>query len=163
MPPTLLCNSVYFSALPCYEPCLYYANLNAIRRVQLQNSTGKPEYGTQIQTIYQNGGDIGPLALDHANGRMFWYDFSSRMIYTANLDGTGSKVLISYGVSFCEGIAYDWSADNIYWTDSWHDWIEVASADGRNRKAIITGNMQQPRGIIVHPTVGYVITKLISL
>ena len=78
------------------------------------------------------------------------------MIYKAHLNGTGAQVLIRYGVTFCEGISYDWSADNIYWTDSWHDRIEVASADGKNRKVVVNGGMQKPRGIIVEPFEGWV-------
>ena len=140
--------------MACYEPCLYYAERNAIRRVQLQNSTGKPAVGTTIQTTLRSGQYINSIALDHFRGRIFWYDIFTRMIYKANLDGSGIQVLIRYGVSFCEGIAYDWSTDNIYWTDSWHDWIEVARSDGSNRKILISGNMQQPRGIIVDPIDG---------
>lgn len=122
--------------------------------MQLQNSTGKPAAGTTIESIYSAGYDISALALDHLNGKMFWYDVEAHMIYKANLDGTGSQVLIRYGLGYCDGIAYDWSADNIYWTDSWHEWIEVASADGRNRKTVITGSIQQPRGILVEPIEG---------
>ena len=76
------------------------------------------------------------------------------MIYRANLDGSGSRVIVRYGVSFCEGISYDWSTDNIYWTDSWHNWIEVANSDGENRKTLISENMHQPIGIVTEPNEG---------
>ena len=110
--------------------------------------------GTPIQTIYQGGRGINVLALDHSGGRIFWYDYGSRMIYRGYQNGTGVMQLIKYGVSFCEGIAFDWTANNIYWTDSWHDWIEVATADGKHRKVLISGGMEQPRGIIVAPNDG---------
>lgn len=142
------------SALACVEPCLYYAELTSIRRVQLQNNTGVPEGGSIIATIYNKGGHINALALDRVNGRIFWYDIFTRMIYRANLDGSGSQVIVKYGVGFSEGITYDWSTDNIYWTDTWHDWIAVASSDGKNKKTLITGNMENPFGIISEPKEG---------
>ena len=77
------------------------------------------------------------------------------MIYRANLDGSASQVIVRYGVGFSDGITYDWSTDNIYWTDIWHKWIGVASSDGKNRKIIAIEATLQPAGIIVAPNEGY--------
>ena len=140
--------------MACHEPCLYYAELTSIRRVQLQNNTGVPASGATISTIYNKGRHINAIAIDRFKGRIFWYDIFTRMIYRANLDGSGSQVIVKYGVSFCEGITYDWSTDNIYWTDTWHNWIGVASSDGKNQKALITGNMENPFGIVSEPNEG---------
>jgi len=47
-----------------------------------------------------------------------------------------------------DGLAIDWIADNLYWTDADRDRIEVARLDGRFRKVIIASGMKQPRGIV---------------
>eukprot|EP00794_Sanderia_malayensis_P002948 gene2949-3400_t len=139
----------------CVEPCVYFGIRGSIARFPVQASTGKAVNGTKFKTVYGNGIRIGPLALDHARQRIFWYDVGTRQIYRASFNGSNVQALIKYGVSLCEGIAYDWSTDNIYWTDTIHDWIEVASADGKNRMVLIQGNMEQPRAIAVTPLDGY--------
>eukprot|EP00794_Sanderia_malayensis_P002951 gene2951-3401_t len=140
----------------CVEPCVYFGIRGSIARFPVQASTGKAVNGTKFETVYGNGFRIGPLALDHAKQRIFWYDVGRGQIYGASFNGSNVKALIKYGVSSCEGIAYDWSTDNIYWTDTMHDWIEVASADGKNRMVLIQGNMEKPRAIAVTPLDGYI-------
>eukprot|EP00794_Sanderia_malayensis_P002952 gene2952-3402_t len=139
----------------CVEPCVYFGIGGSIARFPVQASTGKAVSGTKLETVYGNGSRIGPLALDHAKQRIFWYDVGTRQIYRASFNGSNVQALIKYGVSLCEGIAYDWSTDNIYWTDAMHDWIEVASADGKDRMVLIQGNMEEPRAIAVTPLDGF--------
>lgn len=52
------------------------------------------------------------------------------------------------------GIAVDWVANNIYWTDSGRDVIEVAQMNGRNRKTLISGMIDEPYAIVVDPQRG---------
>lgn len=53
------------------------------------------------------------------------------------------------------GIAVDWVANNIYWTDSGRDVIEVAQMNGRNRKTLISGMIDEPYAIVVDPQRGW--------
>ncbi len=53
------------------------------------------------------------------------------------------------------GIAVDWVANNIYWTDSGRDVIEVAQMNGRNRKTLISGMIDEPYAIVVDPPRGW--------
>lgn len=52
------------------------------------------------------------------------------------------------------GIAVDWVASNLYWTDSGRDVIEVSHMDGQHRKTLISGMMDEPHAIVVDPTRG---------
>lgn len=62
--------------------------------------------------------------------------------------------LISLGLPAPDGIAIDWIADNMYWTDADTNRIEVSWLDGRYRKVIITTDLDQPRAIVLHPAKG---------
>ena len=63
--------------------------------------------------------------------------------------------LASYNLSNPSGIAVDWVADNIYWTDAGRKVIEVARIKHMYRKIIITNyNKQELRAIAVYPSMG---------
>ncbi|KAK3512198.1 hypothetical protein QTP70_000408 [Hemibagrus guttatus] len=52
------------------------------------------------------------------------------------------------------GIAVDWVAGNLYWTDSGRDVIEVAQMNGLHRKTLISGMIDEPYAIVVDPMRG---------
>ena len=56
-----------------------------------------------------------------------------------------------------DGLAIDWIADNMYWTDPETDKIEVAKLDGRFRKVVISQGLKSPRGIVLLPQKGLVL------
>ncbi len=62
--------------------------------------------------------------------------------------------------SFClgldspEGVAIDWVAKNLYWTDSELDRIDVSRLDGTNHKTLIRDDLVNPRAIAVDPIIG---------
>jgi len=63
-------------------------------------------------------------------------------------------MVISKDMVSPEGVAIDWLARTIYWTDSGSDTIEVASLDKQYRKILISEELYNPRGIAVHPGLG---------
>ena len=136
---------------------MYFANLTAINRIQLSNIGGPVSNPVTAETIFKNGTHIRAIDLDRKGARIFWTDLKSKQIFRMNLDGSDPKPIVGEAVGLCEGIAYDYATDKIYWTDSTHNLIEVAQSDGSNRKVLIRGDMEQPRGIVVHGTQGYVI------
>ena len=54
-----------------------------------------------------------------------------------------------------EGVAVDWAAGNIYWSDSGTDRIEVSRSDGTYRKTLFNTELVNPRSIVVDPIRGY--------
>ncbi|KAG5836217.1 hypothetical protein ANANG_G00252240 [Anguilla anguilla] len=58
------------------------------------------------------------------------------------------------GLKMPRGIAVDWVARNIYWTDSGRDVIEVAQMNGQHRKTLISGMIDEPYAIVVDPQRG---------
>nr|CAI5860807.1 unnamed protein product [Callosobruchus analis] len=54
-----------------------------------------------------------------------------------------------------DGIAVDWISQNIYWTDTGTDRIEVVRLQGGYRKVIIMDKLIDPRGIAVASSLGW--------
>lgn len=60
------------------------------------------------------------------------------------------------GISNCEGLAVDWMAGNLYWSDEGLLTINVARLNNPSwRKVIAESNMSHPRAVAVHPKAGY--------
>ncbi|XP_066267549.1 low-density lipoprotein receptor-related protein 6-like [Branchiostoma lanceolatum] len=103
------------------------------------------------------------LAMDiNYAGKMLFYTRQgvdgTQEIYRRSLlnDPNDVSRLIYTGGGNIEGIAVDWVASNIYWTDRSHGNIQVSRLDGSFRKAIVSG-LDQPLGVAVHPREGLLI------
>ncbi|XP_023239238.1 low-density lipoprotein receptor-related protein 6-like [Centruroides sculpturatus] len=77
------------------------------------------------------------------------------MIRRAYLNGSEQEDLITTEVHHPDGIAIDWIARNLYWTDTGTDRIEVSRLNGTSRKILITENLDEPRAIVLDPVEGY--------
>lgn len=55
------------------------------------------------------------------------------------------------GLKMPRGIAVDWVAGNLYWTDSGRDVIEVAQLSGQFYKTLISGMIDEPHAIVLDP------------
>lgn len=58
------------------------------------------------------------------------------MIQRAKMNGSNQRVVISNEIYHPDGVAVDWVARNIYWTDTGTDRIEVATLNGKHRRVI---------------------------
>lgn len=59
-----------------------------------------------------------------------------KVIQRAKMNGSHQSVIISNEVFHPDGVAIDWAARNLYWTDTGTDRIEVARLNGKHRKVI---------------------------
>lgn len=71
---------------------------------------------------------------------------------TLNL--TSTEAIISTNLTTPDGLAVDWIADNIYWTDAGRKVLEVACLDGSSRKIIIQDGLDEPRAVAIFPRKG---------
>ncbi|XP_045494684.1 nidogen [Colias croceus] len=92
------------------------------------------------------------IDVDCLTGHIYWGDVVGNTIKRALYDGSGFEPFLSNDVQSPEGIAVDWSARNIFWTDSKKLTIEVANLDTKVRKVLFSKEgIFNPRGIAVHP------------
>ena len=78
-------------------------------------------------------------------------------IWAAETDFTLTSCVCVSGIHTVEGIAVDWMADNLYWTDDGpKKTISVARLEkaSQTRKTLIEGKMTHPRAIVVDPLHG---------
>lgn len=66
------------------------------------------------------------------------------------------ETVVSQGLKTTDGLAVDWVARNMYWTDTGRNTIEVARLDGTARKVLVNNSLDEPRAIAVFPSKGCV-------
>ena len=73
------------------------------------------------------------------------------------MDGNHSiEIVVQDNVKAIEGLAYDWTAGNIYWIDSEAQKLEVARKNGRFRRTLLNGTtyLDKPRSLALDPHFG---------
>lgn len=63
--------------------------------------------------------------------------------------------IIVTNIANADGLAIDWLARNLYWTNNGMDRIEVSRLDGSSRRVLVNENLVEPRAIAVAPTLGW--------
>ncbi|XP_045081182.1 low-density lipoprotein receptor-related protein 1-like [Coregonus clupeaformis] len=118
------------------------------------NAKVPDEYMIPIENL------MNPRALDFHSDSDFIYfaDATSYLIGRQKIDGTERDTILKDGIHTVEGIAVDWMADNLYWTDDGpKKTISVARLEkaSQTRKTLIEGKMTHPRAIVVDPLHGW--------
>lgn len=114
--------------------------------------------GDYMDVVLPINGVHGAVVLDYhyRENMLFFADVNLDVIRRVNLlNFTDSRVIVSTDVLTPNGIAVDWIADNIYWSDTDRKLIEVSRLDGSSRKRIVEDDLGDPRSLIVHPKKAY--------
>lgn len=64
------------------------------------------------------------------------------------------ETIVSSDLASPDGLAYDWIAKNIYWSDSGRKTIEVCRSDGSSRKLLTNLDLDEPRALALFPERG---------
>ncbi|XP_017271351.1 low-density lipoprotein receptor-related protein 1 isoform X3 [Kryptolebias marmoratus] len=118
------------------------------------NAKVPDEYMIPIENL------MNPRALDfHAESEFIYFaDATSYIIGRQKIDGTERDTILKEGIHTVEGIAVDWMANNLFWTDDGpKKTISVARLEkaAQTRKTLIEGKMTHPRAIVVDPLHGW--------
>lgn len=92
---------------------------------------------------------------------LFYADSDKGEITRIKRDGTDRRVIVNQtdqfdanGGDWLSGIAVDWVADNIYWSDEKRNIIEVARLDGSSRYVVLS-YVSKPKSLAVDPIAGF--------
>uniref|UniRef100_A0A8C7WH86 EGF-like domain-containing protein n=1 Tax=Oncorhynchus mykiss TaxID=8022 RepID=A0A8C7WH86_ONCMY len=135
------------------SPYLMFTNRHEIRRVDPVKKDYSQVLATQKNAV--------ALDIDVANNRLFWCDRFHRNIYSALIPEASvpfqQVTLVDSGSLLSpEGLALDWVQHNLYWTDSGHKTVSVASAyDGLKRRVLVDTELSEPRAIALDPQFMY--------
>uniref|UniRef100_A0AAX7SPU8 EGF-like domain-containing protein n=1 Tax=Astatotilapia calliptera TaxID=8154 RepID=A0AAX7SPU8_ASTCA len=138
---------------------LYIADDNEIRSLD----PGMPNW--RYEQTFQGDASVRIDAMDlHVKtNRIFWTNWHTGRISSYELPGSSSsssssinnlQVILIKDLKMPRGIAVDWVAGNLYWTDSGRDVIEVAQLSGQHSKTLIYGMIDEPYAIVVNPQRG---------
>ncbi|XP_017469873.1 PREDICTED: low-density lipoprotein receptor-related protein 4-like [Rhagoletis zephyria] len=100
----------------------------------------------------------GAVVLDyHFRKKLLYFaDVNTDVIRRVDLTNlSDSRAIVNKELLTPNGIAVDWIADNLYWSDTDRKVIEVARLDGSCRKELISEDLGDPRSLILHPRKGY--------
>ena len=90
-------------------------------------------------------------------GYIFWSDVAEKNIKRFRIDVTSTTTIIT-GIGICVGLAVDWRASQLYWTDTTYDTISVSDLDGNNQDLVISSGLEEPRAIALDLDNRYIIT-----
>ena len=79
-------------------------------------------------------------------GYIFWSDVTERNIKRFRIDVASTTTIIN-GIGVCDGLAVDWRASKLYWTDTTYDTISVSNLDGNNQGLLISSGLDEPRAL----------------
>lgn len=111
--------------------------------------------GTVRQALTHISGVGSATRLDfHSdNDLIVWADGREGTINAVERDGTKQHV-IAKGVEGIEGLAVDWLANNVYWTNTQAKVIEMCRLSGSEHFVILANGVEEPGAIAVNPSAG---------
>ncbi|GAB1610067.1 hypothetical protein Ahia01_001292600 [Argonauta hians] len=141
---------------------LMYSINNEVRGVPLNGNNTNIRALPAIPQIVM----AASIDFDAREDYIYWVDSSSRTISRIKRDLTKRRQIVPLddtsnvqnnvnAINTVEGIAVDWVAGNLYWTDSGHSTIEVSRLDGQYRYVLVFQGLDKPCAIVVHPMKGY--------
>ncbi|XP_054274081.1 low-density lipoprotein receptor-related protein 1-like [Macrosteles quadrilineatus] len=126
--------------------------------------------GLSLESNHTDSQVLGPISrvsmatsIDFHAGSdyIYWADSDHGTVTRIHRDGTGREAVVehfetmdSVPVDWLTGLAVDWIADNLYWTDPKLNVIEVSRADGSSRFVVVPGGLDTPHSLALDPARG---------
>ncbi|XP_058520574.1 low-density lipoprotein receptor-related protein 2 [Ochotona princeps] len=139
-----------------YNSFIVVSMLSAIRGFSLELS----DHSEALVPVAGQGRNALHVDVDVASGFIYWCDFSSSVrsynaIHRIKPDGSSFTSLITNGIGAngVRGIAVDWVAGNLYFTNAFvsETLIEVLRINTTYRRILLKVTVDMPRHIVVDP------------
>ncbi|XP_074601049.1 nidogen-like [Brevipalpus obovatus] len=126
---------------------LIYSHGMSLYRIPTQ-----PDREGELMISFLNKFPVG-IDVDCQKNSIFYTDMITKSLDRSSTNGSQSVELIG-GLESPEGVAIDWIARNMYWTDSLERKIYVAKINGSYQRALIKTDLVNPRGLALYPQLG---------
>ena len=117
--------------------------------VKTSDSNGEGGEGGTVWDFNAVAVDFNPVSR-----HVYWTD-QSKGIFRTELDGSDVINVVADDVDQPDGVAVDWIAGNLFWSDTGTDRIEVSKLDGTSRKVLVSRGLDEPRDIALDPINGW--------
>lgn len=77
-------------------------------------------------------------------------------VYSANFNGGDIKEVLTTAVLHVQNLALDWINFKLYVLETRMERIDMCNFDGGDRVTLVAENLQNPHGLALDPTVGWV-------
>ena len=77
------------------------------------------------------------IDFDLSENRIYWTDVKLKTITRVFINGSDIEKIVDLGLESPEGIAFDWIAHNLYWSDTITRRIEMIRIEGGSRKILL--------------------------
>ena len=141
--------SFWSLATLCSPPCLLLTNTSDIVAV---------DYKTPTRSLVVSG-LTNAVAIDihFSLGYIFWSDVVEENIKRFHIDAASTTTIIT-NIGVCDGLAVDWRASQLYWSDVTYHTISVSDLSGNNPSLLISSGLEQPRAITLDLDNRYIIS-----
>ena len=141
--------------------CQVYKSFAVVSSLTRMQGYSLDDHAEAMQPVAGPGHNILHLDTHVAKNYIYWVEYNpgqseTNGIFRIKPDGTDKKHIISDGIggNGIRGIAVDWIADNLYFTNVFpHEtYLEVSWLDGSNRMVLFKTTTDAPREIAVNPS-----------
>lgn len=138
--------------------CAPYKTFAVVNQLDMTRAYSLKDSSEAILPITGPGHHILHVDIHVADSWIYWVEFNRgpwNGIFRIRPNGTELQPVVYTGVGSngIRGIAVDWVAGNMYFTNVFphENYLEVAWLDGRNRKVLIKTTTDSPRELAVNP------------
>ncbi|KPP76751.1 low-density lipoprotein receptor-related protein 2-like, partial [Scleropages formosus] len=143
-----------------YQSYVVISMLSALKGFSLEGV----DHSEAMVPVAGRGRNALHVDVHMASGFLYWCDFSSTIasqnaIHRIKPDGSGFRSVVTSGIgrNGIRGIAVDWAAGNLYFTNAFltETYVEVIRLNTTFRRVLLKTTVDMPRHIIVDPKSRY--------
>ena len=98
----------------------------------------------KLNLLVSTGDGARGIAVDPANGKIYWSDIKRQVISKADLDGKNQQNIVTAGLDFPFDLDIDVGNKKIYWIDQAQNKISSANLDGKDQTFLIASPCLSP-------------------
>ncbi|CAG5865572.1 unnamed protein product [Menidia menidia] len=139
-----------------YQSYVVISTLSAIKGFSLEGS----DHSEAMVPVAGRGRNALHIDVHMASGFIYWCDFSSTVatqngVRRIKPDGSGLRSIVTSGIgrNGIRGIAVDWAAGNMYFTNAFltETYVEVLRLNTTFRRVLLKTQVDMPRHLVVDP------------